>query len=77
MFKSHPDGKEFPKKNSGSYGISFKDCGKVYIGQTKRNLDTHMKEHIRDVKSHQTDKSTVTSHVWEDRIEAAKLLLHI
>ena len=38
-----------------------------------------MKDHIRNIKSHQTDESAVAAYVWEegDRIEEAKLLKHI
>ena len=38
-----------------------------------------MKEHIKNIKSHQTDKSAVAVCVWEEgyRLEEAKLLKHI
>ena len=48
--KANSKEKEFPNKKSGVYSISYKDCDKVYIGQTKRNLDTHMKEHTRNFR---------------------------
>ena len=40
-----------------------------------RNLDTHMKEQIRNTRH----KSAVAAHAWEEshRIEEAKLLKHI
>ena len=38
-----------------------------------------MKEQMRNIKSHQTDKSAVAAHVWEKghRIEEAKLLKYV
>ena len=42
--------KNCPIKKSKIYNISCKNCDKVYIEQTKRNLDTRMKEHIRNIE---------------------------
>ena len=52
------------KKNSGIYKINCKQCGKVYIGQTKRNLDTRTKEHFRNLRLNHTDKSAIASNFW-------------
>jgi hypothetical protein len=42
-------------------------------------LETRIEEHIRDIESHQTDKSAVLAHVWKEgqSIEEAKLLKNI
>jgi hypothetical protein len=32
-----------PEKKSGIYQINYKDCEKIYIGKTKRNLETRVK----------------------------------
>lgn len=35
---------------SGIYKITCPDCNKIYIGQTRRNLETRFKEHIREAE---------------------------
>ena len=51
-------------KNSGIYKINCEQCEKVYIGQTKRNLETRTKEHFRNLRLNYTDKSAIASHFW-------------
>jgi GIY-YIG catalytic domain. len=41
----------------------------VYIGQTKRNLETRTKEHFRNLRLNHTDKSAMASHFWNTRHE--------
>ena len=53
-----------PTQKSGIYKILCKDCSKSYIGKTKRNLNIRQKEHFRNIRSKQFDKSTVAYHVW-------------
>ena len=53
-----------PINRSGIYQINCKDCEKCYIGQTKRNLKTRVKEHFRNIKQKQEDKSAVAFHFW-------------
>ena len=46
-------GKDKIKKDELSnvvYLINCKDCNYSYVGQTKRKLKTHLKEHINDSK---------------------------
>ena len=46
-------GKEKIKKEEHSnvvYQVNCKDCNHSYVGQTKRKLKTHLKEHINDLK---------------------------
>lgn len=40
------------------------ECGKVYIGETKRPLEIRIKEHKRNVQLHDVGKSKVAEHVW-------------
>ncbi|KAJ9588230.1 hypothetical protein L9F63_018394 [Diploptera punctata] len=59
---------------SGIYQI---DCEKMYIGKTKRNLNTRLKEHLRNVTNGEIEKSAIAAHAWleKHRIETkAKLL---
>jgi GIY-YIG catalytic domain. len=39
-----------PEKISGIYQINCKDCEKINIGKTKRNLETRVKKHFRNIK---------------------------
>ncbi|KAF9789071.1 hypothetical protein SFRURICE_005673 [Spodoptera frugiperda] len=38
------------------------DCGSSYIGETRRNITTRLKEHIRSVKNMDTHTSAVAEH---------------
>jgi len=44
------------------YKIGCKDCDKVYIGQTKRHLETRIKEHKNNIKNPSGNYSVVTNH---------------
>lgn len=52
-------------KKSGIYKINCSGCEKVYIGQTKRDIETRAKEHARNIKNEETTKSAVAKHFWE------------
>jgi predicted GIY-YIG superfamily endonuclease len=43
------------------YSISC-ECGKVYIGQTGRSVDTRLKEHQRHIRLEHPDKSAMAEH---------------
>jgi hypothetical protein len=45
----------------GMYRIPCK-CGKVYVGQTGRSIETRCKEHRGDICLDQPDKSAVAEH---------------
>ena len=50
-------------KCSGIYKISCSHCDKVYIGQTKRTLETRFKEHISEVtKATKVSEKGLTHH---------------
>ena len=40
-------------------------CGQVYIGETKRRLETRLKEHRDACERGMTEKSAVVEHAWE------------
>jgi len=44
------------------YKINCNDCDKVYIGQTKRHLETRIKEHRNNIKNQSGNFSVVTDH---------------
>ena len=39
-------------------------CGNVYIGETKRAFETHIKEHRAATRQGETEKSAIAEHAW-------------
>jgi hypothetical protein len=63
FFNSHKDKRE--KRNKGVvYEINCQNCPQSYVGQTKRDVEIRMKEHLADIKYARTEKSAVASHIW-------------
>ncbi|KAK3741220.1 hypothetical protein QZH41_005673 [Actinostola sp. cb2023] len=62
------------KKTGVVYEIPCEDCTAVYVGETKRSLDTRRKEHKASVRLAKTDASALAQHAnalnhniaWED-----------
>jgi len=51
------------KMNTGVvYKLECNDCEKVYIGQTKRHLETRIKEHKNNIRNSSGIQSVVTNH---------------
>ena len=50
------------ENKSGVYQINCKECDKIYIGKTKRNLKTRTNEHFKNIKYRQIEKSAVAAH---------------
>lgn len=50
-------------QNSGIYSIGCKDCDAVYIGQTRRRIETRTKEHVRHTKHKNPEGSSVAEHM--------------
>jgi hypothetical protein len=48
-------------KVPGVYRISC-ECGKVYVGQTGRSIETRCKEHMKHIRLDQPEKSAVAEH---------------
>ncbi|GJQ88571.1 hypothetical protein Trydic_g23068 [Trypoxylus dichotomus] len=46
--------------------ITFSYCGLVYIGTTKRSINTRLKEHKRNCRLGQTDRSAVVEYALQD-----------
>ena len=47
------------------YEIPCNDCDFVYIGQTKRNLNTRLREHQRAIRQQKPENSAHCEHVME------------
>ena len=55
------------EKKSGIYQINCNDCEKIYIGIAKRDLETRVEEHFRNIKNGEIEKSAVAAHVWKEK----------
>ena len=53
------------QKTHAVYSIPCGDCEKVYLGQTKRQFCTRLKEHQRAVSNFNGSKSALAEHVCE------------
>jgi hypothetical protein len=64
---------------SGIYNIHCGDCTGNYVGQTKRRVETRVKEHIRAIRNKQDDKSAIAAHCIEERhqVKSYKLLKQV
>ena len=45
------------------YEVPYKDCDFVYVGQTKRDLNSVLKEHQRDIKQQKPENSALCEHI--------------
>jgi len=50
-------------KNNVVYKILCKDCEATYVGQTKRQLKTRLKEHKNNIKLDQSKHSVISEHI--------------
>lgn len=66
-------------EKSGIYQIQCENCEKCYIGQTRRNIGIRFKEHIRNIKNQETNKSPIAEHVLEENhnIQTIQLLKQV
>ena len=53
------------RKTHAVYSIPCGDCEKVYLGQTKRQFCTRLKEHQRAVSNFNSSKSALAEHACE------------
>ena len=52
------------KRSGVVYQIPCGGCGQSYIGETKRPLETRLKEHIAATTRGEIDKSAIAEHAW-------------
>ena len=48
------------------YEIPCKDCDSVYVGETKRQFKTRVKEHMTAVRNCDIDKYEIAEHSWKN-----------
>ena len=53
------------QKTHAVYSVPCGDCEKVYLGQTKRQFCTRLKEHQKAVSNFNSSKSALAEHVCE------------
>jgi GIY-YIG catalytic domain. len=52
------------KEEGGVYKIECKDCYKIYIGETKFNIEKRIKQHMKEVEYKRTNNA-IAKHVIE------------
>jgi len=62
FIKVHKDTNNYFSNNNVVYKIFCKDCDASYVGQTKRQLRTRIKEHISNVRSSNSKQSVIAEH---------------
>jgi len=65
FIKVHKDTNNLLSNNNVVYKISCSDCNASYVGQTKRQLKTRLKEHSNNIKSDTSKHSVITQHILE------------
>ena len=52
------------KRSGVVYQVLCSNCAQSYIGETKRSLETRLKEHKAATRRGEIDKSATTEHTW-------------
>jgi len=65
LIKVHKDIDKPLSKNNVVYKIQCNDCEATYVGQTKRQLKTRLKEHKINIKSDQSKHSVISEHIMK------------
>jgi len=63
LIKVHKDIDKPLYKNNVVYKIQCRDCEATYVGQTKRQLKTRLKEHKNNIKLDQSKHSVISEHI--------------
>lgn len=67
------------EKTGVVYKINCANCSSSYIGQTKRQLGTRIKEHFNNIKVHKSNYSVISNHKLDNGHDFAwdtPLILH-
>ncbi|KYN14498.1 hypothetical protein ALC57_13304 [Trachymyrmex cornetzi] len=74
FIKVHKDRNPHEKNNNVIYRLNCNNCDVSYVGQTKRQLQTRIREHRNNIKLDQSKHSVISKHIndtnhdfnWED-----------
>jgi len=74
IIRVQKDRTEHTQKNNIVYKINCNNCEATYVGQTKRQLKTRIKEHYNNIRSDESKHSVITQHIlnfnhmfnWDD-----------
>jgi len=66
LVKTHKDKEQLTTNNNVIYKICCKDCDASYVGQTKRQLGTRLREHRNNIRLDQSKHSVVSEHIREE-----------
>jgi len=65
LIKCDKDSLDFMSHREVVYKISCRDCDASYVGQTKRQLRTRIKEHDSDIRKKSGSPSVISEHRLE------------
>jgi len=65
FIKRHKDGNKFESNNNIVYKINCNNCNASYVGQTKRQLKTRIKEHVKNIGTDESKHSVITKHILD------------
>jgi len=74
IIRVQKDRTEHAQKNNVVYKINCNNCEATYVGQTKRQIKTRVKEHYNNIKSDKSKHSVISEHIlnfnhmfdWDD-----------
>jgi len=61
--KTHKDKEPRTSNNNVIYKIACKDCDASYVGQTKRQLKTRLREHMNNIRQDYSKHTVVSEHI--------------
>jgi len=61
--KTHKDKKPRTSNNNEIHKIACKDCDALYVGQTKRQLKTRLREHKNNIRHDYSKHTVVSKHI--------------
>ena len=65
FIKIHKDKNQHDNSNNVIYKVNCNNCDASYVGQTKKQLQTRIKEHRNNIKLDQSKYSAISKHITE------------